>query len=235
MRRRPVVVAALAAALFSLAALGGIVRPGGARSAEPAARTLTVVGAGSVESVPDTAGFSFGVVSRAPSAAAALAANAAAASKLVDALKRAGVAAADLRTEQVSLQPRYDEKGSAIVGYEAQNSVSATVRSIARAGAVVDAAVAAGAGQVSGPTLTTADRNTLYRQALAAAYADAKAKADALARAAGATVGPALQLAESGAGQPQPLTDRAAAPAATKIEPGTEEIDAQLTVTFALG
>ena len=175
--RRLALGAALAVALFGLAALGGVARPDSARSADPAPRTLTVVGSGSVLTVPDTAGFSFGVVTRAKTAAAALAANASAAGAVVEALKRAGVAAADLQTQQVSLQPRYDDNGAAIVGYDAQTSVAATLRSLAKAGAVVDAAVAAGADQVSGPTLTSAAREALYRQALAAAYADAKAKA----------------------------------------------------------
>jgi uncharacterized protein YggE len=232
--RRLVLGAVIAAAAVSLAALV-VLRPDGARSAEPQPRTLTVVGSGSAETVPDTAGFSFGVLTRAATASAAQSANTAAASKLVDALKQAGVAAADLRTEQVSLQPRYDDKGEKILGYEAQNTVSATVRGVQRAGAVVDAAVAAGAGQVSGPTLTSAARDALYRQALAAAYADAKAKADTLAAKAGATAGPAVQMSEQGASQPQPLAASRAADVGQKIEPGTEEIDAQLTVTFALG
>ena len=108
-----------------------------------------------------------------------------------------------------------------------------TVRDLGRAGALVDQAVAAGADQVSGPFLTASGRQQLERQALAAAFDDAKAKAQALARSAGASLGQALQVSEGGA-QPIPLTGRATPAAATKIEPGTQEITAQVSVTFAL-
>ncbi len=234
--RRLVLGAALAAALFGLAAVGGIARPDGALSAEPPARTLSVVGDGSVTAVPDTAGFVFGVVTQAKTASEALATNSAAAAKLVAALRGAGVAAADLQTQQVSLQPRYDDRNpAAIVGYEAQTSVSATIRALARSGAVVDAAVAAGADQVSGPSLTSAARTTLYRQALADAYADAKAKAEALAAKFGASLGHALEVTEQGATPPTPLAaGRADVATKQQVEPGTEEIVAQLGVTFAL-
>jgi uncharacterized protein YggE len=98
---------------------------------------------------------------------------------------------------------------------------------------VIDAAVAAGANQVYGPSLSRSDQDDLYRQALRTAYADARAKAQVLAAAAGLSVGRVLAMQESG-GVPVPLVDRAgAAETQVPIEPGTQSIQASVTVTFA--
>jgi uncharacterized protein YggE len=203
-------------------------------SAAPApAGPITVQGAGSVTAVPDRAQFTFGVTSPAKTAAAAMAANAAASARVVAALKQAGIAAADLQTTQISLDVRTSQNGDTIVGYTASSSVSALVRALAQAGSVVDAAVAAGADSVSGPNLAVGDSSALYRQALKAAVADARAKAETLAAASDLTLGRVTSVAENGA-QPVPLP--AAAPAngaGTAIEPGTQEVQANVTVTFA--
>ena len=233
--RRLALGAAVVAALFAAVALsGGDARSVGTATTDPQQRTVSVLGTGTVTTVPDTAGFTFGVVTRAATAKEALAATSTAADKVVAALKAAGVAAKDIQTQQVSLNPRTNQDGTAIIGYEAQTSVSATVRNLDGAGALVDKAVAAGADQVSGPSLTASGRQALERQALAAAFDDAKAKAQALAQSAGASLGQALEVSEGGAG-PIPLTRGSAVPdTATKIEPGTQEITAQVSVTFAL-
>ena len=233
--RRLAFAAAAAAALFALAALSGVARPGDAHSAASTDRTVTVNGDGVVNTVPNRADFSFGVVTQAKTAAAALAANGAAAQKVSAALKGSGVAAADIQTQQVSIDPRFDQAGTAIVGYTASNSVSAAVRDLSRAGAVVDAAVEAGADQVSGPNLTRDDSSALYRQALAAAYTDARSKAQALAQQVGAPLGDAVAVSELGASAPQPLASGKVGVTSTTIEPGTQQIEAQVTVTFALG
>src|SRR5207253_2031918 len=98
----------------------------------------------------------------------------------------------------------------------------------------IDAAVGAGANQVSGPNLLAADQSAAYREALGAAVADARAKAQALAAAPGLTLGRVTAVSESGA-TPVPLdlqTGSAKAPG-TPVEPGTQEIDASVTVTYA--
>ena len=235
--RRLALGAAVAAALFGALALSGVALPGAARSAgtQPD-RTIQVLGDGTVETVPDTAGFDFGVVTKGATAKQALAVNSTVAQKVVDALKAVGVVAKDVQTQQVSLNPQMNQNGTAITGYEARNTVSATVRDLGSAGAVVDAAVAAGADQVSGPYLTASGQAALERQALTAAFDDAKAKAQALAQRAGGSLGQALQVSEGSGPRPVPLTGAASsAPAAkTPIEPGTQQVEAQVTVTFAL-
>jgi uncharacterized protein YggE len=108
------------------------------------------------------------------------------------------------------------------------------VVAVARAGAAIDAAVAAGANQIYGPTLTSDDARKLYGQALDAAVDDAEGRARILAAAAGATLGRVVTIAESSA-PPQPLIEKAAATdASTPIVAGRQETTANVTVTFAL-
>lgn len=228
-------LALLAAAGVAVAALAGVFQPTRAESAAaPGSGRITVVGTGSASIVPDRTSFTFGTVSQAGTAAGALRASAEAVSRIVEALRGAGVAKADIQTSEVSVSPRMNESGDAVIGYTASDSVSVTVREIGAAGDVVDAAVGAGANQVYGPELVASGQDSAYRNALAAAVAKARDKAELLASTAGATLGRITAIAE-GDPAPQPVFASAAKDSAVQIEPGTQTVDATVTVTFALG
>jgi uncharacterized protein YggE len=226
-------IAAAAVLLLAVAAFAGVGLPDAAQGQEatPTSRVITTSGVGSVTTVPDRAHFSFGVQIQARTASQALENSDAQLRRVVADLRGAGVAPADIQTEQVYLSPRTSEDGGEILGYTAVSSVSVRVRDLGRAGAVVDAAVGAGANQVSGPALTRSDQEALYRNALRDAYADARAKAQALASAAGVTLGNVTAVVEGG-GVMSVAEGRDAA--TTAIEPGTQELQATVTVTFAV-
>jgi uncharacterized protein YggE len=222
------------AAAITVIVVGGAAGASGDASATGSpVRTITVTGSGAAFAVPNRAAFSFGVTTQAKTATAALNGNNAEMRKVIDAIKRAGVAARDVRTSSVSLSPRYSQNGEDIVGYTASNTVDATIRGISRAGAVVDAAVGAGANQVSGPTFTRSDEAVLYRRALAAAVANARGKAQTLAGAGRVRLGRVRSIVESSAG-PVPIAETARAAPEVPIEPGTQRIEASVTVEFAL-
>jgi uncharacterized protein YggE len=226
--------AALASLVLVLGLAGGA--SGGSSSATPI-RTVTVTGSGTASAVPDRAAFSFGVTTVAKTASQALGSNSGEMQKVIAALKGAGIDGKDLQTQSVSLEPRYSDSGDEILGYTAANSVSATLHEIGRAGAVIDAAVAAGANQVSGPSLTRGDTNELYRTALRAAMANALAKAQTIAAASHAKLGPVRSVTESSAGPPPPVA-AAAKPVGTDetpVEPGMQTIEADVVVQFTLG
>ena len=228
----------ITATLLAASALAGVGAPAliRAENTDPRPGTISVDGSGSVETEPDTATTSFGVVTQGATAQEAMSQNSEAMKKVIDALKRAGVPAKDLQTQYVSLDPRYDNQGREILGYNASNSVSAVVRELAQVGHVIDAGIGAGANNVSGPSLSREDRDKLYHEALAKAVADAKAKADVLARAAGVTVGPVQSMTESPqGGGPMPIAFGAMRAAAdTPIETGTTQITAGVRVVFTL-
>jgi uncharacterized protein YggE len=238
MKLRHILIASAAlvvASLFAGVGLPLLAHAVGTADTQPAQRTVTVTGAGSISSAPDTATISLGDTSQGRTAAAAFAANSAAITKIVAALKAAGVDSKDIQTQTVYLSPRMSNAGDSVVGYDASNIVNVTVHNLSRAGAIIDAGVAAGANTVNGPSLTRSDSDAQYRQALKAAVADAKQKADALGDAAGFSVGAVQTVVENSASTPIPMMDKAAGAASQlTIEPGTQLVEASVTVTFAI-
>jgi uncharacterized protein len=234
MRRTPLAILAAAAVLVAVAAFAGVGRPEAARGDTGATPdTVTTSGHGVVTLVPDEATVSAGVHTQAATAVDALAENTKLMNAVIAALEQAG--GKDLQTQQVSLYPQSDDTGK-VTGYTADNSVSAS-SAIATAGALVDAAVAAGANTISGPSLSVSDRDARYRDALKKAVEDARAKALALADAGGFGVGPVSTVVEQSSA-PQPVFEAAAGAVAkaapTPIEPGKQDITADVTVTFRI-
>jgi len=225
----------LAALLLVAAALAGVARPHAGRAADATpTRSITVTGNGRVTVVPDVASFDFSADTRAPDAKTALARNATLAGAVVAALKSAGVADSDIQTQQVSLDPQTNQDGTQVLGYAASTTVTAQA-AIAQAGAIVDAAVGAGADGVSGPNLSRSDQDARYDDALKAAVADARQKAQTLAAAGGLTLGAVRTIVEGSSPAPLPFAAAKTADAGVAIEPGTQEIDATVTVTYDAG
>src|SRR5436190_6963548 len=140
--RRVFLSLAAVVVLLAAAAVSGVGRPDAARGDDTARRdTVTTLGEGTVTTVPDTATVSAGIRTEASTAADALARNSERMKPVIDALRRAG--GDKLQTQQVSVYPRTGSDGS-VTGFVAQNSVTAETK-IAGAGALIDAAVAAGA------------------------------------------------------------------------------------------
>jgi uncharacterized protein YggE len=236
---KPIALVTALAAL-AVAALIGTAQTVSIGSAQGAAATadagITVTGLGSVETVPDRAELSFDVQASGTTAVQALDRAAAESRAVNEALRAAGIGRSDLQTAQISLQPRRSEQG-AVTGFDATTTVTAEVKDLDRVGRVIDGAVRAGASGLYGPALSKSDTDALYASALKAAVANARAKAQTIASAAGVALGRVTNVVEGGGAQPVPF---AAADAAVKqadlpLEPGTHEIQASVTVTFAAG
>jgi hypothetical protein len=208
-----------------------VLRPSGASAVDPPASpdTVTVSGEGAVLAVPDRAEISAGVETRAQTARAALQANATAMERVIAALKAGG--GTDVTTQSVSLSTSFDGQGSPN-GFVASNIASANV-AFAKAGSLIDAAVAAGANTIYGPSPSSSDADALYRQALAKAVDDAAERAAVLAKAAGRELGKVTAISESGAA-PVPFAAKAAADASTPVESGPQETTASVGVTYEL-
>jgi uncharacterized protein YggE len=229
--KRLLVLTVVGLAVLSLAGAVGLPDRAGAQEPEATTDSLTVNGVGTVSVVPDEAQMTLGVETRRETAQAAVSANADAMQKVIAALRRAG--ARELATQWVSVYPYTSEDGT-VQGYSASNSVSA-VSDVEDAPALIDAAAAAGANQVSGPGLSSSRAESLYRQALVKSIDEARAKADVLAKAAGRSLGEITSIVEGGAQAPGPMYDRAdAALSTTPVVPGEQEISATVSVTFSL-
>lgn len=226
----------------SLCAL--LLLPAGAGAQEPAQRTIAVAGEASLTARNDAARVGFAVRARARSRPEAVDRSSARLRRTLGALRAAGIVDADLRTGAVSVSRRRNRRGRPVGPYEARQSVRAVVRDASRAGAVVGAAVRAGATPVEGPSFFLADPKALFRRALAAAFRDARANAARLAGEAGLRLGPAISIRDSRFapgepvfGQDESASQIEAAPrsrrAPTRI--GRSRVTATVFVVFGAG
>ncbi|QGP78721.1 SIMPL domain-containing protein [Sphingobium sp. CAP-1] len=201
----------------------------------------------SVEAAPDVATVGTGVQTRALTAQAAMQDNAAKTEKLIAALARAGIAKKDIQTSGINLSAQYDysnrdgeQTGPRFIGYEASNQLSVKLRDIGKVGASLDAMVAAGATNISGPNFSIDNPSPLIVQARGAALKSAKAQADFYAQAAGYRSARLVSISESNSGgqppMPMAMTARFKADSApvTPVEPGQVSASVTLTVQYAL-
>jgi len=235
---------------MTLAALAVIPMAASAAAAQtmpailPDGTILDVTATGKTTRTPDLATIDAGVVTQAATAAAALSDNSARMAKVLAALKKAGVESRDIATSTVRLNPQYryaDNQPPAITGYQATNTVTVKFHDIAKSGSILDALVAEGANQISGPNLSLENPDAALDEARTDAVTRARARAELYAKAAGMTVSRIISIDENGenAGSPPPrpvmYARVAAAPQAdTAIEPGTTDVTVTLSVRFLL-
>ena len=201
-------------------------------------RLITTLGTGRASGVPDIVTVTLGVQTSAATAQVALDDNNQRSAGLLTALKEQGVADADIQTDQVSVQPNYDQAGG-ITGYQVSNMVTATIRPLSSAGAVLDAVTQAtgDAIRIQWIALSIDDDTSVRAQARADAVVQAKAQAEQLATAAGVTLGPVFSVVETplGVGMYQSYAaSSAAAGSAVPIEAGTQEVSVQVQVAFEM-
>jgi uncharacterized protein len=227
-------------ALVALAGCGAAATTvtSGTTQAGAVTNTVTASGSGTAQAVPDTAEMSFGVTTTSANAKTALDEASRLAAQIASAVKKQGIAAKDIQTQDVSVYPQTaGQHGKQVItSYQASLSVQVEVREIAKLGAVISAANAAGANTISGPTFTIADPSPVRAKAIAAAVADARQSAEAMAHAAGKSVGDVVSMSSSDAGQvPGPMYAQSAGAAkAVPIEPGQLDVTADVVVTFGL-
>ncbi len=202
-----------------------------------AIRTINVHGTGIVTATPDKVIVTLGVETRSTTAAKALEENSAKAAELSKLLKGNGVAEKDLQTSNLSINPEYDPTGKRIQRYIVNNSVTATLRDIDGAGALINAAatVAGDAIRVNSLQFGVSEVGPAKDKARVAAVEDARKQAEQLAGAAGVKLGKlrviqsssstmnppiAFDLAERSVAQPVPLA------------PGSQEISVEVDLAF---
>ena len=122
---------------------------GGGSGTSAPLRTVTVTAEGTASGTPDTAVVQLGVQTQAASAKDALEQANQKAAQLLDALKFGGVKPDDITTTNVFVYPQYGANGQTITGYQAGNSVSATIRDVTKAGTIIDAAAGVVGDQIT--------------------------------------------------------------------------------------
>lgn len=227
---------------IALGALVLILESWPAAAQEDSERRLVVSGTGEVSAPPDMAMISAGVVVQGDTASAALAENTRAMNAVLEALGASGVAPEDIRTSRFAIIPLYEvrrpdaatQEPPRILGYQVSNQVQATVDDLDRLGATLDAVVDAGANSIDGLSFGIADPKALLDRVRDAAVADAIAKAERYAAAAGVELGDVISIEEGGFVQPRPMMRAEAMEASVPISPGQTELTASVTMEFAI-
>jgi uncharacterized protein len=230
---------------------------------EPGHTVLTVTAQGTSDAAPDVAIFSAGVQTQAKTAAEALAENSRKMERVIAALKAAGIAARDIQTNNLSVNPVYvdpehdammavragqpyvpppnNERLRRIVGYEVSNNVMVRQRDLKNFGRVIDTLVEAGATQVNGPNFQLEEQEPSLDKARIEAMRAARQRGELYARAAGLRIVRILSITEGGGyAAPPPvfyartMDVSAPSPPPAPIEPGQLQMMANVTVLYEL-
>lgn len=198
-----------------------------------------------VDAKPDIVEIGAGVSSQASTAVEAMRINAREMTAVIERLEALGIDKDDIQTTGINLGAQYDydqsEQRQVFRGYQASNRVSVTLRDVKRAGEVLDALVAAGATDISGPRFSLDDDTQARAQARKAAFAKARTQAEEYARWSGYTGVRLLEVGES------IMTNRPiayaesdmrqsikASAAPTPVEPGLVGTMVSLTVKYEM-
>lgn len=264
----------------------------------PEFHTVTVMGRGEVSAKPDIANAMLGVDVTAPTVADATSQAATRMNQVLAALKRAGIADADVRTANfsVSREQQPDYGGPQPMGYggpqpmpmmapmpdmppppptpsaaprgkptaappmppmppqpmpmypmqrvveiyRVSNTVDVKIRDLGRVGAVLDAAIAAGANNILGVNFTLDKTEAIEVKAREKAAADARSRAEALAKLQGVTLAGVISIDETAAGgmpYPMPMMSmamRGDMSGGTPTAPGEVTFTTQVQVVYAL-
>jgi uncharacterized protein YggE len=217
-----------------------------ARAVDPATtpeHTISVSGIGRITTVPDVADVRVGVMITRTKVRDAQSAAATAMQTVIAALRKAGIADKDVQTTSLSLQPvyTYPSNGNAprLTGYQIVNAVQATVRKLDTISDVIDGALTAGATTLDGITFRVDDPSAAEVQARDAAMKNARARADALAKAAGVSITGVSSISEQSGPVPVPMPYNTAGAAldkaaSTPVQVGTNEVDVSVSVVYLI-
>lgn len=241
--------------LFRAAAISALILAGSATAASAQsvsasdaafrATTLNLSAYGETRTAPDKATISLGVQSQAVTAVEAIRQNAERMTRVIETLKKSGIAAKDIQTSGLNLNPQYAYKeGEAprLTGYQASNTVTVTVHDLSRVGQAVDATVNAGADTVGGVSFGLEDSTTAENEARLKAVSALQAKADLYAKATGYRVARLVSLNEGSSyaapppAPPMPMAAMARSEAAykTQVEPGEMNVRVDVSATYEL-
>jgi len=208
-------------------------------------RYISVAGEGRVTLAPDQALVSVGVTHEATTAADALSGMSGSMAAVMLGLETAGIEARDVQTSGLSLSPVWRTPRSGenveprLAGFRASNMVSVRVRDLDGLGGVLDILVRVGANNIGGISFEASDPSAAQAEARRAAVADALARAQLLAEAAGVTLGPIERIEDGGTSTPRPMAMRGgmlamASESAVPIAEGELTVTASVTLRIGL-
>jgi hypothetical protein len=237
------------AAAISAFLLAGSVTAASAQSATASdaafrATTLNLSAYGETHTAPDKATISLGVQTQALTAVEAIRQNAERMTRVIETLKKGGIAAKDIQTSGLNLNPQYaykENEAPRLTGYQASNTVTVVVHDLTRVGQAVDATVNAGADTVGGVSFGLDNSTAAENAARLEAVAALQAKANLYAQATGYRIARLVSLSEGSsyaAPPPAPpapmMAMREQSYAKTQVEPGEMNVRVDVSAVYEL-
>lgn len=244
-KRFATVAALLLVGALALSACSGTAGSAAQTAQQGVVRTITVVGQGKAGGTPDVAHINIGVETSAASAQEAVEANKVKMTALLAKIKALGIADKDIQTSNFSIYtevksqyyPDSPRDAPGEVAYRVSNQVRVTVRDVAKLGDILDQAVSAGANNIYGVYFSVEDTTALQAQAREKAVADAKNRAEVLAKLNGVSVGQVITISEVIGGSTPVYYDVARAEGlggGVPIEAGEFEVSMSVQVTYEI-
>ncbi|AKM78424.1 MAG: 26 kDa periplasmic immunogenic protein [Candidatus Wolfebacteria bacterium GW2011_GWE1_48_7] len=227
-------------------------------------RSFAVSGEGKVTAIPDIAQFNFGVVTQGgKDITESQEQNAEKMNAIISFIKSQGVDVKDIKTQQFSIDPRYQYYDCSsrsltpttmevrpcpppdIVGYTITQSATVKIRDFAKIGDIMGTLTQKGANTVSQLSFTIDDKVKIETEAREAAIKQAQEKAKAIAKSGDFGIGKLLSIDESGGQIPYYAYGRGgdmlktssmemATPIAPSIEPGSQEVNINVTLRYEI-
>ncbi|MES2059954.1 MAG: SIMPL domain-containing protein [Patescibacteria group bacterium] len=214
---------------------------------------ITVSGTGETFAVPDIATFTFSVVENGKTVAEAQDKATTKNNAAIKYLKDAGIADKDIKTESYNANPQYAYNqimcikypcppSQTLTGYEVSQTISVKVRDTSKAGNILSGVGALGVSNISGLTFTIDNEDALKAEARSKAIADARSKAEALAKDLGVGLGKVASFSENTGAYPvyamkseaMAVGGGARDVAAPSVPTGENKVTIDVTVTYKI-
>ena len=212
--------------------------------ADDTAQTISVSGNGLVSALPDRATVHMSIESRAKELDEAQAGASKVTAAVLSLTDKLDIERKKVDTTGATVRPDYrwnrQTEQQELRGYIATRQMIVSVDELDILGKLVEGAVGAGVNQVSPPQLDSSQRKAKHREALALAAKDARASAEALAKALGVKLGDPISIRDTSAAArpPVPQVRMAAAAmesdAAATYNAGDLTFSATVSVVFEL-
>jgi uncharacterized protein YggE len=203
-------------------------------------RQVTVIGSGQVQGVPDTLTADVAIEFTAADVTTAMNQTNDRQQAVINALQGAGVDRKDIRTTQVSLQPKYGAPEStgaaAITGYRATNGIELRIHPTDAASKLLSLIVSTGgdATRIGSVSYSITDDSQLVKDARARAFEDAKNRAQQYAELSGLSLGKVLSISEARGATYSPGPLPAPRESMAPLEPGQQTVSFSVTAVWEL-
>ena len=223
--------------LFLLLFLLSFIPPGAFGDNKGIISTLTVSGTGEIKGSPDIAKLSVTSTSRGTTAQEATSKNAEAATILLNTLKSQGISDKDIKTSNISISPVFDIENNSnnIIGYEASNSFTVTIRKISDSGKIIDSISNAGNYTISSISFSIEDDDALEDEAFKVAVKNARHKADIVAKEAGKDIAGIKSINVNNSSGGIIFADALGVKESTPVLPGDITVSASVTIEYLIG